>query len=148
MAILNYSTKIDPIKTIGEIQACLARHGATNISIDFASKQPSAVTFLIEFNGELVNFRLPSNHKGVYAAMVKDRDIPKSFKTEDQARRVSWRIVKDWVEAQLAIVEAGLATTVEVFLPYTVTNSGLTLYESFEKKGFKLIAAESSSLTP
>jgi hypothetical protein len=49
--------------------------------------------------------------------------------TEDQARRVAWRITKDWVEVQLAIIETRMMTTAQVFLPYAVTTSGQTLYE-------------------
>jgi hypothetical protein len=41
--------------------------------------------------------------------MRGDRKVPRSKCTEDQAQRVAWRIVKDWVEAQMAIVEAQLA---------------------------------------
>jgi hypothetical protein len=37
--------------------------------------------------------------------------------------------VKDWVEAQLAIIETRMVTTAQVFLPYAVTTNGQTLYE-------------------
>ena len=36
---------------------------------------------------------------------------------------------KDWVEAQLAIIETSMVTTAQVFLPCAVTNNGLSLYE-------------------
>jgi hypothetical protein len=42
---------------------------------------------------------------------------------------VAWRITKDWVEAQLAIIESQMVTTAQVFLPYAVTSNGQTLYE-------------------
>ena len=48
---------------------------------------------------------------------------------EDQARRVAWRIVRDWVEAQMAIVELEMAKVDQVFLPYARTPNGQTLYE-------------------
>ena len=44
-----------------------------------------------------------------------------------QAVRVAWRIVKDWVEAQMALVETQMVTTAEVFLPYAVMKDGRTL---------------------
>lgn len=139
MAILNYTTTIDPFKTIGEIQAILVKHGASNISVDYVNSSPSALTFLINLNGEFVNFRLPSNHTGVYKALCKDKDVPKRYKTEEQARKVAWRIVKDWVEAQMAIIQAGLATLPEVFLPYAVVANGQTLYESVSQNGMKFL---------
>lgn len=139
MAILNYTTKIDPFKTIAEIQACLVKHGAKNISIDFEGQLPSALTFMAEIGSEFVSFRLPSNHGGVLRAMEKDRDIPPRYKTEDQARRVAWRISKDWVEAQMAIVQAELATLPEVFLPYVVMPSGQTLFGAVNDRGLNLL---------
>ncbi|MBW4421556.1 MAG: hypothetical protein KME13_20415 [Myxacorys californica WJT36-NPBG1] len=69
MAILNYTTKIDPIKTVGEIQSVLAKHGAQNVSVDFVDSLPVAVTFLIKLNDEFISFRLPSNHDGVYKTL-------------------------------------------------------------------------------
>lgn len=139
MPILNYTTKIDPFKTIAEIQACLVKHGAKNISIDFDGQLPSALTFLADINGDFVSFRLPSNHSGVLRAMKKDREVPPRYQTEDQARRVAWRITKDWVEAQMAIVQAELATLPEVFLPYVVMPSGQTLFSAVNERGLKLL---------
>lgn len=139
MAILNYTTTIDPFKTIGEIHAVLVKHGATNISVDYADKLPTALTFLVDLNGEFVNFRLPSNHTRVYKALCKDQNIARKYKTQEQARRVAWRIVKDWVEAQMAIIEAGLATLPEVFLPYAVVANGQTLFDSVSQNGMKFL---------
>lgn len=139
MPILNYTTKIDPFKTISEIQECLVKHGAKNISIDFDGQLPSALTFLAEINGEFVSFRLPSNHSGVLRAMKRDGAIPPRYKTQEQARRVAWRITKDWVEAQMAIVQAELATLPEVFLPYLVMPSGQTLFGTVNERGLKLL---------
>lgn len=45
------------------------------------------------------------------------------------AQRTGWRILKDWVAAQLAIIEAGLATLPEVMLPYALLSDGQTLYK-------------------
>lgn len=134
MPILNYTTKIAVARTVGQIQGILASAGAQSISIDYDEQgQPTAVTFLITVQEQLVNFRLPSRWHGVWAALKNDPNVPKRFKTEEQARRVAWRIVKDWVEAQLAIIEAGLAELAEVFLPYAVNpQSGQTLFQEFQ----------------
>jgi hypothetical protein len=93
---------------------------------------PSAVLFLIQVKDNPVSFRLPSRWQGVHLALLRDAKVPKQFKTEEQARRVAWRIVKNWVEAQMALIEAGLAMPAEVFLPYAVTNNGQTIYQVFE----------------
>lgn len=142
MAILNYTTSISAHKTVGEIQQLLAQKGARGVSIDYdAAGQPAAVAFWLELAGNPVSFRLPSNWTGVRRALDKDRKVPARSKTDEQAQRVAWRIVKDWTEAQLAIVEAGIAGMAEVFLPYAVTPDGRTLFQAFEADGPRLLAA-------
>jgi len=59
------------------------------------------------------------------------------YRTREHAARVAWRICKDWIEAQLAIVDAEMADMMEIFLPYAQTESGETLYEVMKSKGFK-----------
>lgn len=133
MPILNYTTKIDSYKTITEIQQRLGKAGATKMIIDNDIKGlPTALTFCIEWHGSPLAFALPCNFEGVLKSMKKSSKVPRSMCTEEQALRTGWRIVKDWVEAQLAIVEAELAGMAEVFLPYAVTKSGTTLYKHIE----------------
>jgi hypothetical protein len=50
-----------------------------------------------------------------------------------QAVRTAWRIVKDWVEAQMALVETQMVTTQQVFLPYAIMKDGRTLTEHVEQ---------------
>lgn len=134
MPILNYTTQIQTYKTVGEIQRILAKAGALSVSVDYDSQsEPSAITFFIYVKDNPVNFRLPSRWNGVFDNLKSDKQVLKKFKTEEQARRVSWRIVKDWIEAQMAIVEVELATLPEVFLPYAITKNGLTIYQEFEE---------------
>jgi hypothetical protein len=133
MPILNYTTKIDSYKTISEIQQILARNGAKKMIVDNDNAGlPTALTFCIDWHGSPLAFALPCNFEGVLKAMKKSSKVPRSLCTEEQALRVGWRIVKDWVEAQMAIVEAQLASIAEVFLPYAVTKSGNTLYQYIE----------------
>ena len=133
MPILNYTTTISPEKTVMEIQMILARAGAKTISIDYDEiGAPVAVSFFVEIAGNWVNFRLPSNYAGVQSVIEKDPRVPTKFKTQAQARRVSWRITKDWTESQMAIVEAHQAELAEVFLPYAVMGDGQTLFKKFQ----------------
>lgn len=130
MAILNYTTQIDTYKTISEIQKLLVTKGAASINVDYdKAGNPASLTFFMMINESPINFRLPSNWYGVRRVLEKDRKVPNKLKTDEQAMRVSWRITKDWVEAQMAIIEAGLAELPEVFLPYAVTSSGATLFQ-------------------
>ncbi|MCB0425249.1 MAG: hypothetical protein KDD13_11485 [Mangrovimonas sp.] len=139
MAILNYTTQIKAEKTIMEIQQTLVKHGASKIVTDYDGMNPKAVTFCLVLNGNVVGYALPANYSGVLKSMKKDNKVPRRLVTEEQALRVSWRIIKDWVEAQMALVQAELADVAEVFLPYAITKSGNTLYKEIESTGMLML---------
>lgn len=140
MPILNYTTKIDSYKTITEIQQILSKAGATKMIVDNdASGLPVALTFCIQWNGNFTAFSLPCNFEGVLRSMRNNRKVPRNLCNEEQALRVGWRIVKDWTQAQLAIVEAQLASLPEVFLPYAVTKQGTTLFKMIESDNTLLL---------
>ena len=138
MAILNYTTSVASEKTIMEIQKCLVSHGATKIVTDYSDGIPTEVTFCLMIKDNLVAFSLPANYSGVLKAMKKSR-VANKFLSEEQALKVSWRIIKVWVEAQMAIVEAELADMAEVFLPYAITPDGTTLYNMVKEGNLKLL---------
>jgi hypothetical protein len=46
--------------------------------------------------------------------------------------RVAWRVIKDWMEAQLALVEIRMVTIPQVFLPWAIMRDGRTLAEHVE----------------
>ncbi len=133
MAILNYTTSIDSEKSISEIQKCLVKHGASKIITDYEGEIPCSVTFCLILKDNMVAFSLPANSAGVLQAMKNDKKVPNSKCTKEQAQRVAWRILKDWVEAQMAIVEAKLADVTEVFLPYAITKNGNTVYKEIKE---------------
>jgi len=128
MPISNYTTKIDSMKTVGEIQKMLMEHDATKIMVESANKIPVGVTFQIG----PATYRLPANWQGVLKVLIKDPSVPKSLRTDEQALRVTWRILRDWVEAQVAIIEAEAASVDQVFLPYAILKNGNTVYEEFQ----------------
>lgn len=136
MPILNFSTKVDAWKTVNEIQQTLAKHGITHFSIKNEGSFPVGLSFTIDYNGTPMNFLLPANYKGVLGCMKKDRKIPSKSKNEAQALRISWRIVKNWVEAQLAIVQTESVTIHEVFMAYLIVNAdGQTLSDKLLNGG-------------
>lgn len=130
MPILNYTTSIAATKTVGEIQEILANGGASKIMIDYNSdREPVSISFQIEMpKGAPVSFRLPCDWEGVLIALGRDK-VEKKYCNSDHAKRVSWRIIKNWVEAQLAFIQAEQASMLQVFLPYAVTSTGETMYD-------------------
>ena len=58
--------------------------------------------------------------------------------TFEQANRVAWRIIKDWIDAQMAVLETEMVEMEEIFLPYVLNKQGQTLYEAFKENQLML----------
>lgn len=139
MPLLNYTTKIDIYTTLGQIQGQLVKHGAKKILQEYDDKNNiAAVSFMINTPVGMQAIRLPANTEKVYTVLRRQ----KVNCDRAQAERVAWRIIKDWVEAQMAILESEMVTMDEIFLPYIMDNHGNTLYSLFAKKQLQLNAAE------
>lgn len=92
---------------------------------------PTGVVFSIETVDGARMFNLPVQVDRVLQVMKRDKQTPNRFKTPEQAERVGWRIVKDWLEAQLAIVKTEMVTFDEVMLPYMRSVDGRTMYQLY-----------------
>lgn len=140
--MLNYTTKIEPEKTILEIQKKLAQAKAKAFYSQYNDDGiMTAMSFQIDSKNGVISFKLPSNIDAVYRVLCNDRKVPRRLcYDKKQAARVAWRIIKVWVDAQLAIIEIGLVDVTEVFLPYAINREGQTMYEMIRDKGFKMIA--------
>jgi hypothetical protein len=135
MAILNYTTKVAATRTASEIQELLARKGAQRVSVDYDSQgDPAAIEFMFHVHKQPVWFRLPCNVDGVFKAMSRDGSgVPRKLQSKAQGQRAAWRIVKNWVEVQLAMIEANQMEMAEVFLPYSIDREGHTMYARFKE---------------
>lgn len=130
MPILNYTTKVDIYSTIGQIQKNLVKHGAKRIVQDYEGEKIVALCFSIETPIGEQPVRLPANVNAVYAVLQRQK-VKCDYA---QAERVAWRIVKDWVEAQMAILESEMVHIDQIFLPYMMNTVGQTVYELFQSK--------------
>lgn len=130
MPILNYTTTIDAGKTVQEICALLAKKGASRIVTDYNTEgSVTGVSFFLMVKGFPVRFELPANWQGVQKALKQQR-VAAKYQTPAHAIRVTWRILKDWIAAQMAIVEAEQADMPTIFLPYAVMKDGKTVSSS------------------
>jgi hypothetical protein len=146
MAILNYSTTIGVGRTVGEIQDLLARRGARSILVDYDGQgNPTAIAFMIPTRFGDRGFRLPANIEAVWKVLTKQHQqgkVQRRFTTREQAARVGWRIVKDWLEAQMAIIETEMVSLEEIMLPYMTDQAGRTLFQVMEDRQLALPPAE------
>ena len=135
MPLLNYTTKVDIYTTLGQIQGQLVKHGAKKILQDYDDDgRIAALSFMIDTPFGPRGIRLPANVDAVHAVLEKQR-----VKCDrEQAERVAWRIVKDWVEAQMAILESEMVQMEEIFLPYMVSASGQTFFEAYQNNQLQI----------
>ena len=135
------TTKINPDQTVGEIQGILGRYGASGIQIKYNAGEIVAVAFSVDINDRHVPFMLPCRWEAVHSVIVnRMRKVRKSREEEYilQAKRVAWRQILRWVEAQLALVETEMVRIEEVFMPYLVVGKGQTLYQKLQNSQFQL----------
>jgi hypothetical protein len=143
---LNYTTTISAEKTIGEIQRILQNHGASGVLVRYVDQRPTAVTFTMDGAHGPAAYTLPVDLPAMQALLDRQwsrRDIARKYATPEQAERVAWRTVKDWLEAQLALIAAQQVTMDRVMLPYR-HESGMdspTFYDRFIEAGAKAIEA-------
>lgn len=126
MPLLNYTTKVPVEKSVQDITKALVKAGASSVMQDFdATGQMIAISFRIMLEGQPINFRLPADWKSTQQVLKND-----GVRWEEaHARRVAWRITKDWVEAQLALLATKSVVLPQLFLPYAVDDRGVTLFE-------------------
>ena len=128
--VLNYTTSIDPKKTIAELTEILLNHKASEISTRFdAKKRPVAITFtLINVAGTEDHYRLDVKVDQVLARLQKQPGIPPRYRNEDQALRTGWRTIKVWLAAQLDMIALDIVKFDEVMMAYQLRGQQ-TLYE-------------------
>lgn len=144
--IKNYTTSIAVRKTIGEIEELLVSKGAEKIMIDYANQEPIGLMFMLKTDRGQIPIKLPARVSGVEAIFYKNKKPrhnwmnpePLNDREKDQAKRTAWRNIKDWIDAQLALVETEMVRMEEVFLPYIIMPGNKTVFESFQSGALQL----------
>lgn len=140
MPILNYTTTVDAFKTVSEIEYILMKHKAKSIMKNYEGETITAMSFLIDTGSRQIPVKMPVKINECLKILKKEKqDGGRNIKaTREQAEKVAWRILKDWVEVQMALLDVEMVTLQEIFLPYIVDQSGQTVYEKLEQRQFLL----------
>ncbi len=141
MAILNYTTTVDSFKTVSEIEYILIKHKAKSVMKNYEGESIIGLSFLIDTGFQQIPVKLPVKIDECLMVLKKEKkeNPRKQIKdTREQAERVAWRILKDWVEAQMALMDIEMVKFEEIFFPYIETGNGQTVYERLEEKQFLL----------
>lgn len=146
-ALFMESTEIAPERTAIDIRKELLKARASKIMDEYdPAGKLIAMTFSIDTPAGDLPFRLPVRVEPVFK-LLKERRKPQWKASEYaktdriKAERIAWRQAYRWVQAQVAMVQTGMVSTQEVFMPYLVFN-GKTLYETLDTAGMqKLLGA-------
>ncbi len=141
---LNYTTKIPAAQTVGECQQILARAGASSVAGHYNDGDPVGLSFRLTTPHGARAFTLPVDVDAMRNALIRAQaagqfaSLKKSasaWTNRDHAANVAWRVVKDWLEANLALIAAQMATLSEVMLPYLhVDDDGRTLWQAYQAR--------------
>jgi hypothetical protein len=140
---LNYTTTIPAAQTVGECQATLAAAGAASVAVHYDDGQPAGLSFSLKTPHGQRNFTLPVNVDGAQRVLAKaERDgqfaaarkRAGTYSSREHATKVAWRVVKDWLEANLALIAAQMATIDEVMLPYLHVGDDKTLWQAYRER--------------
>jgi hypothetical protein len=160
MALLNYTTSVAVEKSLAEIQGMLLRAGASGISTtyDRATRRPTGVAFRVDTPAGALDYALPVRVAAVRRVLVRE-GVLKPARTfsdyrrmreerervdrlyREQPERVAWRIARDWLDVQLAMVQTGMVALDEVMLPYQLVdgaNGQTTVYELYAEQQRRL----------
>jgi hypothetical protein len=141
--VKNYTTSIPAAKSISEIEDMLLQVGAVNFMkrADPVTRQYIEVAFQIEVSGIAVSYRLPARMDSISQMLASQYNREHSRKAKDaeefekQAYDTAWRILRDWVDAQIEIIRIGMVQAEEVFLPYMLMDRNTTVYDRFINDG-------------
>ena len=146
---LNYTTTIPAAQTVGECQSILAKAGASSVALEYSGGEPRGLSFRLDTPHGRRDFTLPVNVDGMHQVLIKAEHNGQfatskggsrshtgrgSYTSPEHAARVAWRVVKDWLEANLALIAAQMASLDEVMLPYLHVDGERTLWQAYRER--------------
>jgi len=139
MALKNTFTKTSVDSMLKEIQKALIRVKSTGMIYKFDGLgHVVGLSFGLEIKGQSVGFLLPINTEKV--RVVLKREGNKRHDDDEYVFRVAWATMRDWVVAQMALIETEMAEPLQVFLPYAQDASGKTLFEKVVNSNLLLVS--------
>ena len=135
----NFSTSIEVEKTVMEIERMLAKFGARKILKEYDHRQKIVgLAFTVETPDGEMPIKLPAKIdkiEQVFKVQVHKGLLPRKYWEGDwakeQSARTAWRTIKDWIDAQFALISIEMVKVEEIFLPYAYSSRlNQTLYEA------------------
>lgn len=143
MPLKDYSTTVPVHRSIGEITEALVKAGARGVAQGYSAEgHVTGLEFAIPMPGGMAHYQLPVSADAVGKTLAKQK-VQARFQAWEHVERVAWRIMRDWVLAQLAIIETQMVSLPQVMLPYLRTESGETVFERWESRQLELTRGSS-----
>lgn len=152
-AVFLETTEVPDTRTVAEIQELLARKGALSVMVEYGPGGiVNSLSFQLKIDEQRVPFRLPCRWESVEKILRNcGRKIKKRDTYPEWARRVAWRQILRWVQAQLAMIETGMVKSEEVFLPFALVRVGdadKTMYQVIADRKFLALPPPSQQDAP
>lgn len=165
MFLKNYTSNVPVSQTIYRIEQVLIRCGVVGIMKEYTGTdgEIAAITFQIEAPTGKITIRLPADKNKALDALWLDyadgdklnakgdalegwysRKKKRRADFAEQAARTAWKIVQDWVEVQMSMIQMRQADTLQVFLPY-VFDGKRTYWQALQETNYRGLLPETAS---
>lgn len=136
--IKNYTTDVPADRTVLEIEKMLIGFGADAI---MKSYRPDGRIEALSFKYQGRGYRLPTDIERCLTLLKETPGYSRKDRgwQEAQAERVAWRVIRDWLDSQIALTRIGQAELDQIMLPY-MWDGRQSLYESLKQSNFILPA--------
>lgn len=139
----NYTSTVPIETTIARIEKILCGAQIKNIIKDYDENGIVALYFTLKnpATNNLIPVRLPANVESVMKVLREKMKRPRQETLRrlwQQANRTAWKLMQDWVEVQLSLIELQQIEALQVFLPY-VWDGKQTYYAALKANGFKML---------
>lgn len=157
MFLKNYTSNVPVSQTIYKIEQVLIRCGVSGISKEYTGTNGKIQALIFKIEGQPpVQVRLPADVDAAWTALWLDyagtelcqsdptrtgygsRKKLKKADFREQAERTAWKIMQDWVEVQMSMIQLKQAEPLEVFLPYA-WNGQRTFYQELKASQFRAL---------
>ena len=163
MFLKNYTSNVPVSETLRRIRSVLMRCGVSGITEEYGATPGEfiALTFHVRTapDAPLFIVRLPADKAKAQEALWLDyvgadrldergrfadygcRKKKQRSDFADQAERTAWKIMQDWVEVQMSMIQLRQAEFTEVFMPY-IYDGRQTVYQRVKAGGMRALLPE------
>lgn len=162
MFLKNYTSDVPVHVTIHRIEQILLRCEVSGIMKEYGpGGKVLALTFSVKFSEDkTVAIRLPAKEEECLSALWKDYvgtdeassdgrvwSNPRKKRTRnsfrEQAEKTAWKLMQDWVEVQMSMIQLNQADIREVFMAY-IWDGKQTFFERLKSQNFRAMLPEAT----